>query len=117
MMSYPTYSWLSIVGFIILYEKCAWHISFVRRPFKIELWFGLRFQVLGYMFGYMILPAAALLLIMHLAREVNEVLRLIISCATLIALYILGVIATRKLYRWSQKNLWDETNAPSLKGE
>lgn len=116
-MSYPIYSWLSIVGFMILYAKCAWHIFFVRRPFKIELWFGLCFQVVGYVLGFIMLPAAALLFIMHLASEVNEVLGFIINCATFIVLYILGVIATRKLYRWSQENLWNETNAPSHKGE
>ena len=106
-MKYPWYSWLSIFGFMVQFARGAICILFEKRPFDFSLWirfFGMFFVLF---LGLMILPIVVLTLLMA-AFEGNMVMYYIVNGLIFVVLYVMGVLSTRKLYKWSQLHIKSE---------
>ncbi len=104
-MSYPFYTWFSIVGVLIQFAKTVIKIFFIERPFSITHWilFFSRFFIV--LVGFLVLPAGLMVIPLDTILQYNATLGTVWNVAIFMVLYVMGVLGARYLYRWEKQNM------------
>ena len=101
----PKYLWLSIVAFWIISRQCRMAILHGGEERDYNLWLRyIGFEVL-YGFLILVLPIAVFNVLMSVVSEYDSTIELLINICEILYLYFGGVIFSRKLYDWKQKNI------------
>lgn len=103
-MKKPWYIWLSIIGMLVILLSAAKKI-FKKRPVDIRLWIRFCGKFFLLFLGAILLPCAALLMLMGWALTINVVLGTILNVIVFVYLYGMGVVVANHLYQWVVKNV------------
>lgn len=103
-MTYPFYTWFSLIGVLIQYVKTAIQI-FTARPLKIGNWINFCARFFVVFLGFVMIPGGLMAIALGPILQYNEWMGHLWNIATFVVLYIMGVLAARNLYRWSKTEL------------
>lgn len=109
-MTYPFYTWLSLIGVLIQYVKTTIQI-FTARPLKYANWMNFFARFMGVLLGFIMVPIGLMLLPLNAIMQRSALLGNLWDIAILVVLYLMGVLAARNLYRWSKTELEDKGTA------
>ena len=96
-MKHSKLTYLSVIGFLGLCVVITYKIIFTHRPFSISLWLGFCTKFAILLFGVIIIPVSVLLGVCNYFNVLND----FVLIGVWVCVYLLGVVATGKLERWS----------------
>lgn len=105
MAKRPKYIWFSFIAFCIISYQCRTSILAENKNRDYHLWFHYIGTELLWGSITSIIPAGIFAMLMCIASNYSDTLKLIINVLGFVYLYFGGVILSAKLFDWKVKNI------------